>query len=118
MASAPPSNPCVMCNVHADPIRQFPCGCQLPIHPQCIYAFLRQGGVCAKCHQVWVPMDVATTTTAWDTGSQRSWLMTQAPHSRTEVRCGTCRSTYFYCICILVFILIGIITGYVLYKVL
>ena len=83
---------------------------------------MRQGGVCAKCHQVWIAMDTATVTTAWDTGSQkesaRDWLISQSPHTQTRASCGSCRITYFYCICFMV-LLIGVaVAGYVLYKVL
>jgi hypothetical protein len=119
MPSAPPTlQPCVICDVHAESIKQFPCGCLLPIHSRCVYSFLRQGGVCAKCHQVWVAMDTATVTTAWDTGSQREWLISQAPHTQVKANCGACRITYFYCICC-VLLLIGVcVISYVLYKVL
>ena len=96
MPSAPPAYPCVICNTHSDAVNQFPCGCRLGIHPQCVPTFLRIGGVCARCHQVWLPMDQATMTTAWDTRSQREWVLSQSPNTQTRVSCVACRSNFYF----------------------
>ena len=118
MPSAPSTYPCIVCNAHSDAINQFPCGCRLPIHPQCVPVFLRRGGVCGACHQVWVPMDLDTATVSTSTRSQREWILSQAPNTQTRVSCGVCKTNYFYCICFLLLLLAVIIVGYVLYKVL
>ena len=84
----------------------------MPIHPPCVYTFMRQGGVCAKCHQVWVQIDTATVTTAWD----RQDVLISRPSTTQISCCESSRLTYFYCIMCMFLLAVAILMGYVLYK--
>lgn len=117
-APLPAALPCVMCNVPCDIVKQFPCGCHLPIHAPCVNTFLCQGGVCAKCHQVWVPMDTATVTTAWwDTSSQQDILI-QRPSTMQLSCCESSRLLYFYCLCCLFLLIVVCLLAYIVYRLL
>jgi hypothetical protein len=113
----PPGQPCVMCNVPCDIVRQFPCGCHLPIHGPCVYTFMRQGGVCVKCHQVWVQIDTATVTTAWDASSRQDILVRRPAVTQVSC-CESSRLTYFYAVCCIFLLLAAILLAYILYRVL
>jgi len=106
-----PAPLCVICSCSSFQQRVFPCGCVYPIHDPCIPYFRRQGGVCPTCHQVWIPIDAdgqTEVTNALTTQSQREWLLSQHPHSRTRTGCGSCRSTFYYSLCcVLLLVAIG-----------
>ena len=118
--TAPPFMGCVICNTHSDHTRPFPCGCIKPIHPTCVPAFLRQGGVCSVCHQVWQPMDMdrGTVTTAYQ---PNEWLVEEFDGQQTCIGCTCCdparkRSNYIYALCFVIVFVLGILTYYLLYK--
>jgi hypothetical protein len=106
MDPIPPNHPiCVVCSYPANTLRTFPCSCAYPIHNQCIPSFRRQGGVCPRCHQVWIPIDTdgqtEATNTFTATQSQREWLLSQSPHSQIQTiySCTSIRSNIYYSLC-------------------
>ena len=91
--SAPPAEAaCIMCSHPATSWRTFPCSCNYPIHEQCVISFRRSGGVCPKCHQVWIPMDndALTDNTLGMTRSQKEWIIAQDPRG-SQLVCGIYR---------------------------
>jgi len=130
--TAPPMDPvqggtstpiCVICSYPAAPLRTFPCGCIYPIHDQCIASFRRIGGVCPKCHQVWVPMEIDgqtdVTNALTTTQSQREWLLSQHPYSQNQTvyECTSCRRNIYYSICCILLIAGLVFFSFLLVKV-
>ena len=84
------NRPCIMCNYSSQSLRTFPCGCQYPIHDPCITHFRRIGGVCPRCHQVWVPVDIDghTDTTYGVNPVHKEWILEHHPMTGRNVTCG------------------------------
>jgi hypothetical protein len=132
--TAPPMDPlpvqggtntpiCVICSYPASTLRTFPCSCVYPIHDQCISSFRRIGGVCPKCHQVWVPIEMdgqtEVTNALTSTQSQREWLLSQHPHSRSQTvyGCTSCRRNIYFSICCVLLIAGIVFFAFLLVKV-
>jgi len=121
--TAPPEAPCIICNNTATSWRTFPCSCNYPIHEQCVATFRRIGGVCPKCHQVWIPVDTETLTdnTLGMTRSQKEWIISQDSRGNRMI-CGIYRGDTWKtkcCYSLLCVVLIGFtfLCTYLLIKV-